>query len=280
MSSETKLKIIRVPVPSPTLWPYTTTNCYFIGNEHESILVDAGYDRPETKKELEKAIKDHHLAIPKKIILTHSHPDHAPGVRQLSDWDPAVFCHTNGRKTIETMIAPVKQLTTLADNVVIRIAGEPIRVLHVPGHSKDQINLYLPSEQILIAGDNILSEGTTAIVHPDGNMNDYLASLTRLKELKLKKIGPGHGEWILNPYEHIQFIYQRRLDREKQILSLLKEHEKLTSAKLTEMIYQDTIHPSIFDVAEKTIDAHLEKLMNDELVQSEDSVYSIKPAVT
>ncbi len=87
------LKIIRVPIPTPTLWPHTTTNSYLIGNEQESILVDAGYDQEETRNELEKAIMENGLAKPKSIILTHSHRDHAPGVRQLRGWSSKVYCH-------------------------------------------------------------------------------------------------------------------------------------------------------------------------------------------
>ncbi|WP_165820774.1 MBL fold metallo-hydrolase [Pueribacillus theae] len=270
-----KIKIIRVPVPTPTLWPNTTTNSYLIGNEQESLLVDAGYDRPETKEELEKAIKENKLAKPDKIVLTHSHPDHAPGVRRLADWSPLVYCHKNEKEEIKKAISPMDHLAFLEEGDILAVAGVKITIIHGPGHTSGQLNLYIPSAEILIAGDNIVAEGTTWIGAPDGDMRDYLDTLHRLKQLKLKKIGPGHGEWVLSPYEQIDFVINRRLQREKQIKSFLEEKGSLTSTQLTEMIYENTIHPSVFDVARRTTEAHLAKLMKEGLVSQKDSVYSL-----
>jgi endoribonuclease LACTB2 len=266
------LKIIRVPIPSPTLLPYTATNCYLIGNDQESILVDAGYDQQETRIELERAIIENKLAAPKSIILTHSHPDHAPGVRQLMDWSPAVYCHQNEKQAALAAISPWTNLSFLNDGDIIRIADEEITVIHAPGHSAGQLNLYIPSKQVLVAGDNIVSAGTSWI----GEMTDYLQTLNRLKQLEISKIAPGHGEWVENPYEHIEFVRSRRLEREGQIKSLLKEHQPLTSISLTKMIYPENIHPSVFEVAKRTTEAHLIKLIKDGLVVQQDSNYSLK----
>jgi endoribonuclease LACTB2 len=271
-----KLKIIRIPIPTPTLWPHTTTNCYLIGNEQESLLVDAGYDQQETRVVLEKAIKENGIAKPKSIILTHSHSDHAPGVRQLMDWAPLVYCHKKESQAIRAAISPVNKLSFLNDEDSLRVADEVISVIHAPGHTEGQLNLYIPSEQVLIAGDNIVAEGTSWIGPPDGDMTDYFHTLKRLKQLKITKIGPGHGEWVLNPYDHIEFVLNRRLFRESQIKSLLKEHKHISSANLTKMIYENTIHPSIFEVAKRTTEAHLIKLMKEGEIFQQDSIYSLK----
>jgi endoribonuclease LACTB2 len=273
-----EIKIIRVPIPTPTLWPNTTTNCYLIGNEQESILVDAGYDQQETKQQLKKALLENNLAKPKSIILTHSHRDHAPGVRRLVDWSPTVYCHINELEAIKAAIAPVNELVTLHNEEVIKVSNVEITVMHCPGHTTGQLNLYISSKQVLIAGDNIVGEGTTWIGPPDGDMSDYIHTLHRLKQLPLRKIGPGHGEWVINPYEQIEFVLNRRIYRENQIKSLLKEHRHLTSANLTKMIYENTIHPSIFDVAKRTTEAHLIKLIQEGFALQKDSVYSIKPS--
>lgn len=271
-----KLKIIRVPIPTPTLWPHTTTNCYLIGNEQESLLIDAGYDQLETRVVLEKAVKENGIAKPKSIILTHSHSDHAPGVRQLKDWAPLVYCHKNESQAIKAAISPVNELSFLNDGDSLRVADVELTVIHAPGHTAGQLNLYIPSEQILIAGDNIVAEGTSWIGPPDGDMTDYFHTLKRLKQLKITKIGPGHGEWVLNSYDHIEFVLNRRLFRESQIKSLLKEHKHISSDNLTKMIYENTIHPSIFEVAKRTTEAHLIKLMKEGEVFQQDSIYFLK----
>jgi len=277
VKKENEVKVIRVPIPTPTLWPHTATNSYLIGNKFESILVDAGYDQQATKKELEKALKENGLAIPKSIILTHAHPDHAPGVRQLMDWSPIIYCHEREKEAVLAAIFPVNELSTLNEGDVLKIADTELAVIHGPGHTAGHLCLYIPAKQILIAGDNIVGKGTTWIGPPDGDMKEYIHTLQRFKQLKLTKIAPGHGDWVVDPYERIEFILNRRLSREKQIKSLLTEHKQLTASQLTKLIYKDTIHPSVFEVAKKTTEAHLIKLMEEGFVAVQDSVYTLTP---
>ncbi len=275
MSAKSKLKIVRVPIDTPTLWPHTTTNSYLIGNESESLLIDAGYDKEATRKHLEQALRKYDLAKPHAVLLTHSHLDHAPGVRQLADWSPICYCHPLEQEAIQKAIAPYDRIELLQDGDRLTIAGAEVQIIHGPGHTQGQLNLYIPSEQILIAGDNIVAEGTTWIGPPEGNMRDYLQTLERLKKLSLSKIGPGHGDWVRNPYEQIDFVIQRRLQREQQIQSFLREHGELTISQLTKMIYKNTIHPSVFGVAERTTEAHLIKLMDEGKVTKRNSRYAI-----
>lgn len=162
---------------------------------------------------------------------------------------------------------------TIDDSATITIAGVELQVIHGPGHTEGQLNLYIPSMKILIAGDNVVAEGTTWIGPPEGNMQAYLNTLHTLNQLNISKIGPGHGDWVHNPYEHIDFVIKRRLHREKQILAFLSEHGQLSSAELTKMIYEDSIHPSIFGVAQRTTEAHLIKLMEDKKVAKQNSHY-------
>ncbi|WP_209124549.1 MBL fold metallo-hydrolase [Alkalihalobacillus sp. BA299] len=275
MRSEHPVKVIRIPVPTPTLYPHTTTNCYLIGNKEECVLVDAGYDRLETRKEIEAVIENTGLAQPTSIILTHSHRDHAPGVRQFMDWPLTIYCHRSEEEAIMNAISPVKNISFLQNGESFKVADMEMIVIHGPGHTAGQLNLYIPSEQILLAGDNIVAEGTTWIGPPDGDMSDYIYTLKRLNQLKLTKIGPGHGDWVLHPYEQIDFVLNRRLKREKQIKSLLKDHVYLTATQLTEKIYENTIHPSVFHVATKTTEAHLIKLIKEGIVLQQNSVYSL-----
>ncbi|MED4475260.1 MBL fold metallo-hydrolase [Oceanobacillus caeni] len=268
---KSNIKVIRIPIPTPTLLPHTTTNSYLIGNEEESILVDAGYDTEDTRKLLEWEINKHGLARPKRIVLTHAHQDHAPGVRMLIHWMPTILCHEKEEEQVLSAISPWEEITLIEDEDSIKVDGEEIIVMHTPGHTLGHVSLYIPSEQILIAGDNIVAEGTTWIGAPDGDMKDYLQTLQRLRNLKIEKIGPGHGKWVHQPHEHIDFVIQRRLHREQQLLTLLEKHQQITSKELTEIIYQDRIHPSVFPVAQKTIEAHLDKLLKEDLIQYDES---------
>ena len=57
-------------------------NCYYIGNEHEAILVDVGISCRETEKRLKRL----HLSIEKvkAIFVSHEHGDHISGISVLS----------------------------------------------------------------------------------------------------------------------------------------------------------------------------------------------------
>lgn len=272
------IKIVRIPIPPPSNGEFTSlsSNTYIIGNQKETVLIDAGFNDQLTKDAINNAIDENDFAIPGRIILTHAHPDHAPGVHQFSDWPVIVYCHVQEEKAVKKAIpykVPIKQLN---DNDTIFIDNAELKIIHSPGHTPGHISIYIPSEKILIAGDNIVAEGTTWVGAPDGDMLDYIQTLKKLNELHIKKIGPGHGDWVLKPHEQINFVIERRLHRENQIISLLQEHTQLTSTELTNLIYQDTIHPKVVEFAKRTIEAHLLKLIKENIVKEENASFSLK----
>lgn len=57
-------------------------NCYYIGNEQEAVLIDAGLSYRETMKRMEQlAIDPQQL---KAVFISHEHTDHISGLEQLS----------------------------------------------------------------------------------------------------------------------------------------------------------------------------------------------------
>lgn len=56
-------------------------NCYYVGNQREAILIDAGISAAETCKRMER------LGLPpgklRAVFITHEHGDHIKGVRSL-----------------------------------------------------------------------------------------------------------------------------------------------------------------------------------------------------
>ena len=57
-------------------------NCYYIGNENEAILIDAGI----ACREIEKRMKRLNLSIRKikAVFISHEHSDHIKGIEVLS----------------------------------------------------------------------------------------------------------------------------------------------------------------------------------------------------
>jgi phosphoribosyl 1,2-cyclic phosphodiesterase len=57
-------------------------NCYFIGNEQEAVLIDAGLSYRETMKRMEQLGLDPQQL--KAVFISHEHTDHISGLEQLS----------------------------------------------------------------------------------------------------------------------------------------------------------------------------------------------------
>lgn len=107
-----------------------------------------------------QAIKTYHQPLA-AILLTHHHPDHTGGVKQLSDlYSIPVYGPAN---------SPFKGIThPLTDQMQINILGETLIVKEVPGHTLDHICYFqsgdtpqlLCGDTLFLAGCGRLFEGT------------------------------------------------------------------------------------------------------------------------
>ena len=106
----------------------------------------------------------------------------------------------------------------------------------------------MADERILFSGDNILG-GTTCVFD---NYELYMKSLGRLRELSRRdgKVGicPGHGEFIEDGLERIEFYIQHRQQREDQILAhLSKSNFQKTISQKSENNLKLILSPNIFE---------------------------------
>ena len=138
--------------------------------------------------------------------------------------------------------------------------------MHTPGHARGHLCFYEERTGTLISGDNIVGLGSVLIDPPEGNMRDYLQSLERMRALpNLSVIFGGHGPAIANPYAKIDEYISHRLDREQKILQAVREGAA-TPKDIVARVYTD-VSPKAHAMAERAVLAHLEKLIEDKLVQ-------------
>ncbi|KAH8054998.1 hydroxyacylglutathione hydrolase [Aureococcus anophagefferens] len=106
------------------------------------------------------------------------------------------------------------------------VPGVALRGVHSPGHCNEHACYELTSHDGgLFTGDLMLGEGTVMILAPPhGSMDDYLASLLRVRLMRPPAIFPGHGHSVRGTALCCAFTeayYRVRVAREAQILSML-----------------------------------------------------------
>ena len=253
--------IRRITAGNASVFTGPGTNTYLIGNEEVTVL-DPG---PAMDSHID-AITSASDKI-KQIVVTHTHPDHSPGVRLLQERldIPAYGMVTETSKGQDNSFKPDK---ILKDGDTFEESEYTLEVVHTPGHASNHLCYILKEEEFIFTGDHIMNGSTVVIGPPDGNMKQYLDSLEKLKQFKLSKIAPGHGEVLENPYEVAEWIINHRLQREEKVASALKEATKGNPESLVKKVYDD-VDSSLFPIAKASLLAHLIKLEEDNLISKE-----------
>jgi glyoxylase-like metal-dependent hydrolase (beta-lactamase superfamily II) len=204
--------------------PLGAVNAFLIVGEDLS-LVDTGYRGNETKIFKALASIGKGPADVSRIILTHSHPDHAGALAAVKKASGApVWMHHEDAELVRKGIAGrlpyqvspglvnklvfrffIKNLPNavpqtdieeeVRDGDVLPFAGG-IRVLHTPGHSRGHICLLVENDSLLIAGDicaNMMGLDLST-VYEDASLG--LESIRKVSRLDFEKAGFGHGSAI------------------------------------------------------------------------------------
>lgn len=256
-----QIRVEKISVVSQTLEPAQHTNVYLVGHSGEAILVDAGFsDEEQGLGAIAAAWRAMGKPTIKGIFVTHGHHDHSRGLAALSQRFAApVYAHAQERERILAE-NPGLQVEPVQDGDKFTVGGADMVVLATPGHTPGHLSFWFPGSGLLLCGDTMAGEGTVWVGPPDGNMLDYLNSLRRIAELRPRRIGAGHGPWIEDPLPAINELMEHRLMRERQIIDLLREGPH-TSLQLARKIYEGQITERILPFAEKTVIAHLDKLL-------------------
>jgi glyoxylase-like metal-dependent hydrolase (beta-lactamase superfamily II) len=232
------------------------TNTYLLG-VRDVAVIDPG---PATDSHVEAIVEAAGLGL-RWILVTHTHPDHSPAATLLAQRTGAALLGRpapDGRHQ-DSGFRPDR---ALSDGDVLSTGEFELDVIHTPGHASNHLCFLHSGLKWLFTGDHIINGSTVVIDPPDGNMADYLQSLRRLKTFELTAIAPGHGDLIAAPQAAIDWIVRHRLERERKVAATVAAHPGLTARKLVPRVYADA-DPALYDIAERSLLAHLEKLEHE-----------------
>ena len=262
--------LLLVPLRTPTLPPATHTNCFLLGDD-ELWVVDPGSPWPEEQAILRDTL-DRLAAEGRKavgVLLTHHHLDHVGGAQVLG-LPIAASAQTAARLDF-------KVDRMLRDGDRLEVGPRGWRALHLPGHTRGHLCLIEDGSGAVVAGDLVAGVGTVIIDPPDGDMVDYLASLDRLLGEKPGAIFPAHGPVVPGGALKLEQYRAHRLEREAMVLAALAKQEGPASpAQLVPAAYPE-IKPALYLFAERSLLAHLYKLVSEGRAAESPLGFSLKP---
>jgi glyoxylase-like metal-dependent hydrolase (beta-lactamase superfamily II) len=257
----------RLTAPNPSVMTGPGTNTYLVGDDAIAV-VDPG---PEDEAHLARieAVGGGRIRY---VLVTHTHPDHAPGAASLAERSGAELCGYDARDGFVPE-------TELRDGDFVSLGSMGLRAVHTPGHASNHL-CYLverngsghrhAGRRLLLSGDHIMGGSTVVISPPDGDMTQYLTSLELLLgfDPPIEAIAPGHGPVLEDPRAEIEAVLAHRRAREQAVLAALADRGQATVDELVTAVYVD-VNPAMHPIARRSMWAHLRKLGSEAMAYSE-----------
>lgn len=225
--------LVRAPNPGPLTLDGTNTWVLRAADAASTVVIDPG---PAHEDHLQAVAAHGPVAA---VLVTHCHPDHMAGVARFHEL---------------TGVTPLPPAELRAGR---QLAGLRVTALPTPGHTADSVTFLVEGggEQAVLTGDTILGRGTTVVAWPDGNLGDYLASLTRLVEFAGVPVLPGHGPALADCGAAASYYLAHRRARLDQVRSALAAGAT-TPSEIVSRVYPD-LDQSLVSSAELSVRAQL-----------------------
>lgn len=248
-----------ISVPSETLAPWNGTHAFVIGDGGVGWLVDPGGAGTEADAAIDELLRAAGVRTLKGVLLTHTHRDHVAGVASLlrRHGSVDVWVHPAGLERLPTGVSarPLQPDRRLVAGACF------LTTVATPGHASDHLAFWLPEARALVAGDLVAGRGSTWVGTPDGDVGAYLESLARAAALDPLLVAPAHGPLRYDGRRVLDDARTHRLERERAVWLGLAGGPA-TLARLREHVYPG-LEPAAHDLAERSVLAHLRKLMRE-----------------
>jgi glyoxylase-like metal-dependent hydrolase (beta-lactamase superfamily II) len=214
-----------VRIREPHVDPFLQANLYLVRGRDRDVLIDAGLGLASLKDELPELFGRRVLAV-----ATHRHFDHVGGLsefdavavhrddaaavatgevfaslvieeyppEELSGYDPPVALLLalphEGFDPATYRLEPVTPTLPLEEGDVLDLGERKLGVLHLPGHTPGEIGLWEDETGTLFSGDCVYESGVLLDELPESDIDDYVASMERLRDLPVRVVHGGHDD--------------------------------------------------------------------------------------
>lgn len=266
----------RILAPNASPMTYWGTNTYIVGTGEVAVIDPGPKDMAHLFAILDGIGADETIT---HIIVTHSHVDHSPLARDLSQATGApIYAFGDsqaGRSAVMQQLAShgigggegvdhdFAPDHLVADGDEICGATWALRAIHTPGHFGN--HLCFAMGDLCFVGDHVMGWASSLVSAPDGDLTDFMASCHRLNARDWRVFHAGHGAPITAPNARLNWLISHRLTREAQILEALGDGA-MTPAALTRKIYHDTPE-ALLPAAARNVFAHLVDLLGKSRVR-------------
>ena len=248
---------ILVPLPNN---PLKVLNSYVIKGSPRNLIIDTGFNMPESEESLKSGLKALDIDLDKTdIFITHLHADHSGLMDKLKTpanrvwisemdgqilffntldicWEcvmqqqtPMGFPHDHRMNKTDHpgyahFASQLPELSFFQIGEEFIIGEYRLEVIDLKGHTPGQTGLFDREKGILFSGDHILFNITPNITYWNSGMDDlgnFLENLKKIKDMPVKTLFPAHRQIITNPQERAEQLLEHHDRRLNHILKVL-----------------------------------------------------------
>lgn len=264
--------IFSFPITLPRS-PLKYLNCYVIkSGSGKNLLIDTGYDLPESWRDLQAGIDELGLAPENTdVFLTHIHADHTGNAKRMrelgytvriseKDYQGVINSHLPGfygakqkakdagtpEAVLEAMfvnnpspimLPEVFTAETVRPGDRLEYGGHRLVCLSTYGHSPGHMSLYDEENRIIFLGDHVLFDITPNIVlwnRDDDALGQYIENLRAVQKLPISLALPAHRTaGSVSLNERIDSLIRHHMRRTEEIQSIIRREEGLTAYEIS-----------------------------------------------
>jgi glyoxylase-like metal-dependent hydrolase (beta-lactamase superfamily II) len=194
---------------------------YVVENNGMRVMIDAGEALKARK--IVKKLKEYDLYPIHKLVITHSHWDHAQGITKLQELIKEskieILASENAVDSLrepsklnefyEFDMDPVENVSPLKEGDIIDVNGLELEIINLFGHTMDSIGIINRNTKNVFVGDAIIDKLDqdaffVPTMPPEFNEKELLKTYDKLRTMRdeLNSISLGHfGIWTDNDYK-------------------------------------------------------------------------------